>query len=91
MNDNPDNPEKTQWEPGERVEHWDHRQNAGAMGAPRSNVKKDSPDELKRTHQKPKRTHQEPAEGIAGGRTPAEAMVRGERTGIARATGGKAK
>jgi len=39
--------------PGERVEHWDHRQNAGAMGAPGSNVKKDSPDELKRTHQEP--------------------------------------
>jgi len=53
MNDSPDNPERTQRGPGERVEHWDHRQNAGAMGAPGSNVKKDSPDELKRTHQEP--------------------------------------
>ena len=84
MNDSPDNPEKTQREPGERVEHWDHRQNMGAIGALGSNVKKDSPDKLKRTHQ-------EPGEGIAGGRTLAEAMVRGESAGIVRATGGKVK
>ena len=49
-----------------------------------SNVKKNSPDELKQTHQKP-------AEGIAGERTIAEAMVREESAGIARATGGKVK
>jgi len=55
MNDSPDNPEKTQWGPAGLVEHWDHRQNAGVMEAPGSNMRKDSPDE-------PKRTHQEPAE-----------------------------
>jgi len=54
------------------------------MGASRSSIKKDSPDE-------PKQTHQKLAEGIAGERTLAEAMVRGKSTGIARATRGKGK
>jgi len=84
MNDSLNNPEKTQRRPGERVEHWDHRQNAGAIRAPESNVKKNSEDELKQTHE-------EPAEGIAGGRTLVEAMIKEESAGIARATGGKVK
>jgi len=68
MNDSPDNPEKTQWRPRGRIEHWDHRQNAVAMGAPGSNIRNNSPDELKQTHQKP-------AESIAGVRTLADAIV----------------
>ena len=43
-----------------------------------------SPDE-------PKWTHQEPVEGIAGGRTLAEAMVRGENSGTTRAPGVRMK
>jgi len=84
INDSPDNPEKTQWRPEGRVEQWDHRQNAGVIGASGSNIRKDSPDE-------PKRTHQEPAEVIAGERTLAEAMVKGKSAGVTRATGGKLK
>ena len=60
MNDSPDNREKIQRRPGGRVEHWDYRQNTGAMGAPGSNSRKDSPDE-------PKWTHQKPAEAIVRG------------------------
>jgi len=56
MNDSPNNPEKTQLMPGGRVEHRDYRQNAVAMGAPRSNVRKHSPDEPKRTHQNQRRS-----------------------------------
>ena len=70
MNDSPDNPERTQQGPGERIEHWDHRQNAEATRAPRGNVGKNISDE-------PRWTHQEPGEVIAGERTPAEAMVKG--------------
>ena len=84
MNDSPDNPKKTQQGPGRRIEHWDHRQNAGMTGAPGSSARKDSPDE-------PKRTHQEPEEGIAGGRTLAETMVRRESTGTTRAAGARTK
>jgi len=40
MNNSPSNLEKTQRGPGGRVKHWDHRQNAGVMEAPGSNVKK---------------------------------------------------
>ena len=47
-------------------------------------VMNDSPDE-------PKRTHQEPAEVIEEQRTPAEAIVKGESTGVTRATGGQMK
>jgi len=57
MNNSPSNLEKTQRGPGGRVKHWDHRQNAGVMEAPGSNVRKDSSDE-------PKWTHQEPAEAM---------------------------
>jgi len=84
MNDSPDNPEKTQQEPGGRVEHWDHRQNAEAIEALGSNVREDSPDE-------PKRTHQEPAEVIAGEITLVETMARGQNTGAMRATGVRMK
>jgi len=51
----------------------------------------DSPDELKQTYQESKQTHQEPAEGIAGGRTLGETMVRGKNTGTTRATGVRMK
>jgi len=54
------------------------------MRAPRSSIRKDSPDE-------PKRTHQKPVEGIARGRTLAEAIVREKSAGITRTTGGKVK
>ena len=57
MNDSPDNPEKTQQRPGGRIEHWNHRQNAGAMRTPESNVRKNSLDEPKQTHQELKRIH----------------------------------
>ena len=60
MNDSPDNPEKTKWRPGGRREHWDYKQNAGAIEAPGSNVRKDSSDE-------PKQTHQEPVEAMVRG------------------------
>jgi len=81
MNDSLDNPEKTQQGPRGRVEYWNHRQNTGAMEAPGSNVRKDSPDEPKWTHQEPKQTRQELA----------ETMVRGESAGVTRATRGKVK
>ena len=84
MNDSPDNPEKTQQKPGGRIEHLNHRQNAGAIGAPERNVMKDNPD-------KPKRIHQEPAEIISEKRTPTEAMEKGESTGVTRVTGDKIK
>jgi len=51
----------------------------------------DSSDKLKQTHQEPKRTHQELVEGIAGGRTLVETMVRGENAGTARAAGVRTK
>jgi len=84
INNSPDNPEKTQRGPGGRVKHWDHKQNAWAIGASGSSIRKDSPD-------KPKRTHQELAEGIAARRTLADAMVREKSAGSTRATRDKAK
>ena len=74
MNGSPDNPEKTQQGPGGRVEYWDHRQKAGAIEAPESNVRKDSPDEPKWTHQEIKAHSPEPV----------EAMVRGESDRVIR-------
>jgi len=84
MNDSPDNPEKTRWDPGGTVEHWNYRQNAGVTGASGSSVRKDRLDGLKQTHQ-------EPAEGIAGGRTLVETMARTENTGTTRAAGVRMK
>jgi len=84
MNNSPDNPEKTQLEPGERIEHWDCRQNTGAIRTPGSTARKDSLDE-------PKQTRQEPAEGIAKRRTLMETMARGENTGTTRAAGVRMK
>ena len=84
MNDSLDNPEKTRWRPERPIEHWNRRQNAGAMGALGSNVRKDSLDELKQTHR-------ELAEVIAGEKTLVEAMVKEESARVTRATGGKRK
>ena len=81
MNDSPGNLKEIQWRLEERVEHWNRRQNAGAMEAPGSNIRKDSPDEPKRTHQQLKQTYQEPV----------DTMVRGESTGVTRAIRGKLK
>jgi len=82
MNLSPDNPEKTQRRPEGRVEHEDYKQNTGAIEAFGSNIKKNSPDELKRIHQ-------EPADVIAGERTPTEAIVKEKSAGITRVTRSK--
>ena len=51
MNDSSDDPERTQREPGEKVEYWDHRQNARVIGATGGNVMNSRSDELRQTYQ----------------------------------------